>query len=418
MKPILEIKNISKRYNINHENRQPYLSLRDSINNLFKVRNSKEDFWALKNVSFDVFPGDSIGVIGKNGAGKSTLLKILSKITPPSHGTIVSRGRIASLLEVGTGFHAELTGRENVFLNGSILGLKKKEIEKQFDAIIDFSGIEKFLDTPLKHYSSGMQLRLAFAVAAHLEPEILIIDEVLAVGDADFQKKCLGKMQEVTKNEGRTILFVSHSMGAISSLCTKGILMSKGELVQKSSSKDVIDLYISMGKELSGEILRDDINYKKTYANAYFEAIKLKNSFGEIGNSFSINEEINIEIEYCVLKDGEELFPSIHILDKLGTCILATFNGHSANLVKDQLFGKKINKGIYTSTCTIPANFLNDSTYYISAFLVPKSNSELAIAEEVLHFTIHDTGEMRKEYSGEWAGLIRPKMKWESFQKT
>src|SRR5215216_4555152 len=198
MKPILQIDNISKRFRIAHE-LQPYLNFRDRLVQLFKKSTtSTEEFWALKNVSFDVEPGESIGIIGKNGAGKSTLLKILSKITPPSSGKIISRGRIASLLEVGTGFHPELTGRENILLNGSILGMKRKEILNKFDEIVDFSGVEKFLDTPLKHYSSGMQLRLAFAVAAFLEPEILIIDEVLAVGDAEFQRKCLKKMESVT----------------------------------------------------------------------------------------------------------------------------------------------------------------------------------------------------------------------------
>ncbi len=228
MQPILEIKGISKKFRIRHE-QQPYLSLRDSIVNGAKKifprpsslspRPSTEEFWALKDISFDVYPGDSIGIIGKNGAGKSTLLKILSKITPPTEGKIISRGRIASLLEVGTGFHPELTGRENIFLNGSILGMKRKEIQKKFDEIVDFSGVEKFLDTPLKHYSSGMQLRLAFAVAAFLEPEILVIDEVLAVGDAEFKRTCLGKMEDVNKNEGKTILFGSHNINPIFYLC-------------------------------------------------------------------------------------------------------------------------------------------------------------------------------------------------------
>jgi lipopolysaccharide transport system ATP-binding protein len=204
---------------INHE-QQPYLSLRDSLSTLFKSKKTTEDFWALHDVSFNVEQGDTIGIIGKNGAGKSTLLKILSKITPPTSGKIICRGRIASLLEVGTGFHPELSGRENIFMNGSILGMRKTEILKNFDAIVDFSGVEKFIDTPLKHYSSGMQLRLAFAVAAFLENEILIIDEVLAVGDAEFQKKCMGKMEDVSKS-GRTILFVSHNMSAINNFVKK-----------------------------------------------------------------------------------------------------------------------------------------------------------------------------------------------------
>lgn len=252
MKPILEIKGISKKFRINHE-QQPYLSLRDSIASLFNDRSTKEDFWALKDVSFDVMPGDTVGIIGKNGAGKSTLLKILSKITPPSKGRIVGRGRIASLLEVGTGFHPELTGRENIFMNGSILGMKHLEIQRNFDAIVDFAGVEKFLDTPLKHYSSGMQLRLAFAVAAFLENEILIIDEVLAVGDAEFQKKCIGKMEDVSKS-GRTVLFVSHNMEAIRALCSKGVVLSKGTVDFKGDIVESINHYVNLNSSSENTI--------------------------------------------------------------------------------------------------------------------------------------------------------------------
>ena len=241
MRPILEIKNISKSYNIAHE-RQAYLTFRDRLTGIFKPSEQTEEFWALHDVSFDVMPGDSIGIIGRNGAGKSTLLKILSRITPPTKGTVIARGRIASLLEVGTGFHQELTGRENIFMNGSILGMKNAEIKIKFDEIVDFSGVERFLDTPLKNYSSGMQLRLAFAVAAHLEPEILIIDEVLAVGDAEFQKKCLKKMEDVS-GHGKTILFVSHNMDAIVSLCKKGILITNGRVETLGEVQHVLAKY-------------------------------------------------------------------------------------------------------------------------------------------------------------------------------
>ncbi|HTJ48650.1 MAG TPA: ABC transporter ATP-binding protein [Cyclobacteriaceae bacterium] len=242
MKPILEIQDISKKFRISHQTGS-YLNLRERVVNALKFeKNSTEDFWALKDISFEVQAGESIGIIGRNGAGKSTLLKILSKITPPTQGRIISRGRIASLLEVGTGFHPELTGRENIFFNGSLLGMKRKEIESRFDEIVDFSGVEKFLDTPLKHYSSGMQLRLAFAVAAFLEPEILIIDEVLAVGDAEFQKKCLGKMEDVSKS-GRTILFVSHNMDAVLSLCKSGILLKEGGIDVFGTTQDVVKKY-------------------------------------------------------------------------------------------------------------------------------------------------------------------------------
>src|SRR5687767_14808959 len=250
MTPILDVQHISKKYKIQHL-AGGYLSLRERMTQMLKFGHTVlEDFWAINDVSFEVQPGESIGIIGRNGAGKSTLLKILSKITPPTKGKIITRGRMASLLEVGTGFHPELTGRENIFFNGSLLGMKRKEIESKFDEIIDFSGVEKFLDTPLKHYSSGMQLRLAFSVAAFLEPEILIIDEVLAVGDAEFQKKCLGKMEDVSKS-GRTILFVSHNMGAIQNLCRKAILLDKGQVEAIDQVSKTIELYLNDKTSLS-----------------------------------------------------------------------------------------------------------------------------------------------------------------------
>ncbi len=256
-KPIIEIKNLSKRYNITHH-RGGYVALRDIIANTIKSplkflknkansvlgREVQEEFWALKDINFTVHEGEAIGIIGANGAGKSTLLKILSKITPPTTGEAILRGKVASLLEVGTGFHPELTGRENIFLNGAILGMSRKEMAKKFDDIVKFSGVEKFLDTPVKRYSSGMYVRLAFSVAAHMEPDILIVDEVLAVGDADFQKKCLGKMDSVTKAEGRTVLFVSHNMSAIQSLCTKAILLENGKIKAMGKTDEVIATYL------------------------------------------------------------------------------------------------------------------------------------------------------------------------------
>ncbi len=257
-----------------------------------KDSSSNEDFFALRDVSFDVLPGESIGIIGKNGAGKSTLLKILSKITPPSTGKIIVRGRIASLLEVGTGFHSELSGRENIFLNGSILGMKQKEIAEKFDEIVDFSGTEQFLDTPLKHFSSGMQLRLAFAVAAFLEPEILIIDEVLAVGDAEFQKKCMSKMEDVS-NSGRTILFVSHNMAAIQNLCSKGVYLEKGSMVMQGKTDEVIGTYL---KNSLGETTFE----KNSKENKVCSFSKIEISKIPKGDQTSIH--LNIEIVSSIEK--------------------------------------------------------------------------------------------------------------------
>ncbi|MDQ3843434.1 MAG: ABC transporter ATP-binding protein [Bacteroidota bacterium] len=262
---IIKVENLSKSYTIKHENPERYTALRDVIANGFKrfshiikpkniIYNSKEEFFALKDLNFEINKGDRIGIIGRNGAGKSTLLKILSRITEPTAGRIHIKGRVASLLEVGTGFHPELTGRENIYLNGGILGMKRSEIKKKFDEIVDFAEVEKFLDTPVKRYSSGMYVRLAFAVAAHLDPEILVIDEVLAVGDTQFQKKCLGKMEDVSKQDGRTILFVSHDISAVNRLCNKGILLNKGKVQIKGYINDVIDVYINnpdLRKEVS-----------------------------------------------------------------------------------------------------------------------------------------------------------------------
>ena len=252
MTRVIEAEKVGKKYIIDHQKQEKYFTLRDSISSKFKnifnggLNSSREDFWALKDISFDIDQGDRVGLIGRNGAGKSTMLKVLSKITEPTEGIIKIKGRVASLLEVGTGFHPELTGRENIFLNGAILGMSKAEIKRKFDEIVAFAEVERFLYTPVKRYSSGMYVRLAFAVAAHLEPEILVVDEVLAVGDAQFQKKCLGKMQEVGK-KGRTVIFVSHNMNAIKALCNKGVLLNKGKIIKTGSTGEVCELYDRMG---------------------------------------------------------------------------------------------------------------------------------------------------------------------------
>ncbi len=265
MSTVITVQNVSKSYLLQHQQKEQYLSFREIITSKVKraflknsdQKNKSETFWALDNVSFNVQQGERLGIIGRNGAGKSTLLKILSRITQPSKGKIGIKGKVASLLEVGTGFHPELTGRENIFLNGSVLGMSKWEIKTRFDEIVAFAEIDKFLDTPVKRYSSGMYVKLAFAVAAHLEPEILIIDEVLAVGDAQFQKKCLGKMEEVSKNQGRTILFVSHNLAALSSLCPSSILLENGKIFQNGPTEKIITTYLRRSNAATGET-KDD----------------------------------------------------------------------------------------------------------------------------------------------------------------
>lgn len=350
MKPILEIQNISKKFTINRE-QQPYLSIRDSISNIFKSKKNTEDFWALSNISFNVEPGDTIGIIGKNGAGKSTLLKILSKITPPTSGKIICRGRIASLLEVGTGFHPELTGRENVFMNGSILGMRRSEILANFDAIVDFSGIEKFIDTPLKHYSSGMQLRLAFAVAAFLENEILIIDEVLAVGDVEFQKKCIGKMEDVSKS-GKTLLFVSHDLSSVTTLTQKSILLESGKLSSYDSTEIIIKKYLESygtNKQIrlkSGK----DIFVSDFYLNSKKE------------NYAVCNEKVVfvIEVQSKVTKKG--IFVGIGINDELGRRLFTPFSKHFNHEYV-------LNEGINTFTCEIEKLPLKPAIYTIEIYI-------------------------------------------------
>jgi len=302
----IEVSHLSKKYIIRHHSKEGYITLRDTIVKNIKglakrriKRNVKEDFFALKDISFSVDKGERIGVIGRNGSGKTTLLKLLSRITDPTDGKIKLKGRVASLLEVGTGFHPELTGRENIFLNGAVLGMKRKEINKKFDEIVAFAGTEKFLDTPVKRYSSGMYVRLAFSVAAHLEPEILLIDEVLAVGDAEFQKKCLGKMDEVSEKEGRTILFVSHNMNAIERLCKKVIVLDNGKLISLSDNiREQINNYLFDKNNLTNN--EQWINNGERYNNKDFKPIKMSltdKKGNVVCNPVSNDEDIWIRIE-------------------------------------------------------------------------------------------------------------------------
>jgi lipopolysaccharide transport system ATP-binding protein len=319
VKPILEVQNISKQFKISHQG-SGYVSFRERISGLFRSREKQEEFWALKDISFEVKEGESVGIIGRNGAGKSTLLKILSRITPPTTGRIVSRGRIASLLEVGTGFHYELTGRENVYMNGSILGMRKSEIDKQFDAIVDFSGVEKFLDTPLKHYSSGMQLRLAFAVAAHLEPEILIVDEVLAVGDASFQRKCFQKMGDINSS-GRTILFVSHNITQVNQLCTAGILLDQGNIVYQGTIHDATAAYLSNNTRTNNEIDVDSLPRAGVKTDELrFKSLKLLNNSNDLKIKEGSSISFHFEFEVCTIIS--ELIVGFSLTDFYGNTVV------------------------------------------------------------------------------------------------
>ncbi|MDX2134184.1 MAG: ABC transporter ATP-binding protein [Saprospiraceae bacterium] len=394
MRPILEVADLWKSYRLGAA-QSGYLTLREWLLGL-QPKRSKTDptFWALQNVGFSVYPGDTVGIIGRNGAGKSTLLKILSKITPPTRGGVTIRGRIASLLEVGTGFHYELTGRENIYLNGAILGMQRQEIKKQFDEIVSFSGVERFLDTTLKHYSSGMQLRLAFSVAAHLEPEILLIDEVLAVGDAAFQKKCLGKMNEVSRS-GRTILFVSHNMGAVAQLCNKGILIDGGCTRYIGTVDGAIRAYMDtvteeqrvwQGEHAPLENLRilsvllrpqDD---SAQITTAHFLDVVI--DFEVLGPAPNIAFEV-----WCRYEDGTLLF-----------CAYTNLLDLARNARK--------------AVCRIPANLLNEGFHSIDIGVSGNYVYALLKIDNALSFHVAKYVD-ENDYSGKDPGIIRPLLRWE-----
>lgn len=384
MKSILEIQSVGKKYRIQHQ-AGGYLSLRERMLSSLKFeRNQVEDFWAVKEVSFEVQPGESIGIIGRNGAGKSTVLKILSKITPPTEGKIISRGRIASLLEVGTGFHPELTGRENIFFNGSLLGMKRKEIENKFDEIVDFSGVEKFLDTPLKHYSSGMQLRLAFAVAAFLEPEILIIDEVLAVGDAEFQKKCLGKMEDVSKS-GRTILFVSHNMISLKTLCTRGIVLERGRKSFDGKMDEAVKNYLSIGSREKLNSRISDTNLHVGTGEIVVNAIEVVDE--NDSPILHTGDTIEIRLTYTI-KDTDFDFTSCHagiiIYDQYQNMLIS----HTNKLIGVQFKDQDFKKG-RTITFAISEFPLNKGSYSLS-FNIVDQNKYLDSMENAVEFEVEE----------------------------
>lgn len=413
MNPIIKVENLSKSYIIGHESRERYTTLRDqmahkakswfSFGKGEKIKHTTEEFWALKDINFEINQGDRIGIIGRNGAGKSTLLKILSRITEPTTGKITISGRVASLLEVGTGFHPELTGRENIFLNGAILGMSRAEIRKKFDEIVDFAEVEKFLDTPVKRYSSGMYVRLAFAVAAHLEPEILIVDEVLAVGDAQFQKKCLGKMEDVSLKEGRTVLFVSHNMGMIGNLCNEGVLINKGQVEINGNINDVMNCYISKNNHasnfnysVSDEHLKNKINY--------FNTINLVNSKDEATSDFSLDENIRIRFSFTL----NEVIPNVLI----GIGIQDKFQNRITTLLKPVDFFSILKDNVYCGSVVLPSGILAPNIFSFVFAIWLKDVIIYDLLENICSFKIHDNGTENSLYKELDYGSIILKANW------
>lgn len=374
--------------------------------------NDSTELWALKDVSFQVKRGEVLGIIGRNGAGKSTLLKILSRITEPTSGRAVMRGRVGSLLEVGTGFHPELTGRENVFLNGAILGMKRSEIAAKYDEIVAFSGVEQFIDTPVKRYSSGMYVRLAFAVAAHLDPEILLVDEVLAVGDVAFQKKCLGKMGEIQK-EGRTVLLVSHNMSSIMNLCGRAILLDAGHLTRDADAPHVVQEYLLAGGAADGEIAWSDPVDAPGNDDVRLHSVKiLQDGVDGASPVIDISKEVRVQIDYWCLRGGLPFLSSIWLRDKMGVDVFASSNANSASLTNDSWYGRPHPKGLFRAMCRIPGNFLNDGRYSVTPIIVRMPYTRVVFEEDLISFTARDNS----GFQGRWIGAVRPKLAWHTEQ--
>ena len=412
----IRVEDLGKQYKIGAQIDR-YRTLRDSLVEAIRrpmrmLRGgngaANETIWALKNISFEVRKGEVLGVIGRNGAGKSTLLKILSRVTEPTEGYAEIHGRVGSLLEVGTGFHPELTGRENIALNGAILGMKRAEIERKFDEIVEFSGIGQFIDTPVKRYSSGMYLRLAFAVAAHMEPEILVVDEVLAVGDAEFQRKCLGKMSDVA-SQGRTVLFVSHNMSAILRLTEETIVLEKGHLVYRAPTSQAVDYYMASGFTGAGERTWDSAEIPHEAAPFVPLALRLRDSKGQVVDTLRSTEPFQVEIEYCLDQAITGLRVGIYLLTMRGEYVFTSFD-----LDDPQQF---IQMGVrqagrYISHCTIPANTLNEGRYVLavnaSAFRVKRYFWD----DHALAFTVDATGAPGKHWPEPRMGPMRPVLDW------
>ncbi|MGV3697943.1 ABC transporter ATP-binding protein [Flavobacterium sp.] len=424
-KPIIHVENLSKAYQIGQigtgtisrdierfwitkirGKEDPFLKIGET--NDRSVKGSSDIVWSLKDINFEINQGDAVGIIGKNGAGKSTLLKLLSRVTSPTTGEIKVKGRIASLLEVGTGFHPELSGRENIYLNGAILGMRKKEITRKLDEIIDFSGVERYIDTPVKRYSSGMYVRLAFAVAAHLESEILIVDEVLAVGDADFQKKCLGKMGEISKGEGRTVLFVSHNMGAIKNLCNQGILLQNGQISYAGDVDNAIDQYLKNANSSASRTW--DLPVAPKSNSFALLGVNVLNQAGETSVNHLISNDIEIEFTYQVLEDNQLFTLGFNLFNNHGVHILSSHDKDSPTLKQP------LAKGIYKRKIRIPGNFLAEAGYNCSFAVMRYDPFHVEFHEmEIAGFNVIDemgANTVRGNYSGKFPGVVRPLLNW------
>jgi len=365
--------------------------------------------WALRDVSFDVSRGQVLGVIGRNGAGKSTLLKILSRITDPTEGTVTIQGRVGSLLEVGTGFHPELTGRENIYLNGAVLGMRRNEIERKFDEIVAFSEVEQFIDTPVKRYSSGMYLRLAFAVAAHLEPEILVVDEVLAVGDAEFQKKCLGKMGDVAQ-QGRTVLFVSHNMSAILRLTQESLVLDNGTLAMRAPSPEAVDYYLSSGTTKAGEKRWEESEIPTTAAPFRPLALRIRDQRGIVVDTIRSTEPFSIEVEYALSATTTGLRIGIYLNTARGEAVFSAFDTDDPVMFEKHTARSR---GHYISRCLIPADMLNSGRYSMgvnaSAYRIQRFFQD----EQALDFNVDPAGAPGMQWAEPRPGTIRPRLHWD-----
>lgn len=396
---------------------QSYRTLRDTIVDTLtwplrlvkgELRHRAEKIWALRDVSFEIQRGQVLGIIGRNGAGKSTLLKILSRVTEPTVGYAEIHGRVGSLLEVGTGFHPELTGRENIYLNGAVLGMKRREIAGKFDEIVDFSGVSKFIDTPVKHYSSGMYLRLAFSVAAHLEPEILVVDEVLAVGDAEFQRKCLGKMSDVAE-AGRTVLFVSHNMSAILRLTEESIVLETGKLTYRAATRQAVDYYMASGLSQSGERIWSPDEIPADAEPFRPIAMRVRDPQGKVVEAVQSRQPLEIEVEYELVKPIKGLRVGVYLQTVRGETVFTSFD--TDELEQYDKYAIR-SAGHYISRTQLPAHFLNEGQYVLginaSSFRVRRYFQE----ERALAFTVDAIGAPGMQWPEPRQGPVRPMLAW------